>query len=324
MLVFNLNALEGMLVRKMKGKVIAASFFLIVVLIGYTVWDNQRITVAKQDIIIKHLPKELEGFSIVQITDLHEKEFGENQERLINAINSIHYDAIVFTGDMMKNNSENAVPFYTLIEGIENKQHALFVHGNTDPKSYRTFSSNLEKGKFVKDMESKGVRLLDSTYTVKRGNAHVQFVNFDWSLKTENKSKTSGSHLSNNKGYPEKETSDLVIGLNHFPVVDSHIDALLGDPSVTFRYYDLIMAGHYHGGQFRIPFFGALFVPEAWYEKSGLFPPQDRVKGLWEYKHIKQYVSAGLGSNGPIPFLNFRFFDSPEINVLTFKSGKTE
>jgi predicted MPP superfamily phosphohydrolase len=40
------------------------------------------------------------------------------------------------------------------------------------------------------------------------------------------------------------------------------------------------MAGHYHGGQFRIPFVGALFVLEAWYEKSGLFPPQDRVKGL--------------------------------------------
>ena len=313
-----------MLVRKMKGKVIAASFFLIAVVVGYTVWDNQRITIAKQDIIIKDLPKELEGLSIVQITDLHEKEFGENQERLINAINSIHYDAIVFTGDMMKNNSKNAVPFYTLIEGIENKQHALFVSGNTDPKSYRTSSGNLAKSEFIKNMENKRVRLLDSTYTVKRGNFHVQFVNFEWSLKTENKSKINENFLSKNENYPKKETSDLIIGLNHFPLVDSHIDALLRDPSVTFRYYDLIMAGHYHGGQFRIPFFGALFVPEAWYEKSGLFPPQDRVKGLWEYKHIKQYVSTGLGSNGPIPFLNFRLFDPPEINVLTFKNGKTE
>lgn len=313
-----------MLVRKMKGKVMAASFFLIVVLMGYTFWDNQRITIAKQDVIIEDLPKELEGFSIVQITDLHEKEFGKNQKRLINAINSIPYDAIVFTGDMMKNNSKNAVPFYTLIEGIENKQHALFVSGNTDPKSYRTSSGNLAKSEFIKNMENKRVRLLDSTYTVKRGNFHVQFVNFEWSLKTENKSKINENFLSKNKNYPKKETSDLIIGLNHFPLVDSHIDALLRDPSVTFRYYDLIMAGHYHGGQFRIPFFGALFVPEAWYEKSGLFPPQDRVKGLWEYKHIKQYVSAGLGSNGPIPFLNFRLFDPPEINVLTFKNGKTE
>ncbi len=313
-----------MLVRKMKGKVIAASFFLIVVVIGYTVWDNQRITIAKQEIIIKDLPKELEGFSIVQITDLHEKEFGENQERLINAINSIHYDAMVFTGDMMKNNSTNAVPFYTLIEGIENKRHALFVPGNTDPKSYRTSSNHLEKSEFVKHMEKKGVKLLDSTYTVERGNAYAQFVNFDWSLKTENKLEKNRNNLLKNKDYPKKETTNLIIGLNHFPVVDSHIDALLADPSVTFRYYDLIMAGHYHGGQFRIPFFGALFVPEAWYEKSGLFPPQDRVKGLWEYKHIKQYISAGLGSNGPIPFLNFRLFDSPEINVLTFKSGKAE
>jgi len=44
------------------------------------------------------------------------------------------------------------------------------------------------------------------------------------------------------------------------------------------------------------------------------------VKGLWEYKQTKQYVSAGLGTSDAIPFLKFRLFNPPEINVLTLKS----
>ena len=50
------------------------------------------------------------------------------------SINSIDYDAIIFTGDMLDNSElTKYTTFYSLIEGIENKEHALFVPGNTDP-----------------------------------------------------------------------------------------------------------------------------------------------------------------------------------------------
>ena len=83
--------------------------------------------------------------------------------------------------------------------------------------------------------------------------------------------------------------------------------------------YDLIVVGHYHGGQMRLPLLRALFVPKPWYERKGFSPPQDRVNGLWEFKQIKQYVSIGLGSSNAIPFLKFRLFNPPEMNVLTLK-----
>ncbi|KHE66951.1 hypothetical protein LD39_20070, partial [Halobacillus sp. BBL2006] len=120
------------------------------------------------------------------------------------------------------------------------------------------------------------------------------------------------------KGF-EKEDNEVLIALNHYPVIDERIDQLKGTTYYKFRDYDLIIAGHYHGGQIRIPFLGALIVPEAFYDFGGLFPPQDRVKGLWEYKGVKQYVSAGLGSSDAVGFLNFRLFNTPEINLLTLR-----
>ncbi|WP_431800724.1 metallophosphoesterase [Halobacillus andaensis] len=120
-------------------KVVRNMLIIIIVLIIssaiYITWDNQRIKVVEQTVEINELSSELEGFSILQITDLHEKTFGSNQEKLIESINGLDYDAIVFTGDMLNgSDSKNFEPFYTLIEGIENKDFAFYVPGNADPE----------------------------------------------------------------------------------------------------------------------------------------------------------------------------------------------
>lgn len=81
----------------------------------------------------------------------------------------------------------------------------------------------------------------------------------------------------------------------------------------------MVLAGHYHGGQWRIPFYGAVFVPDA-FSDVYLFPNQDEVKGLVTWGNTNEYVSAGLGANNRFKFLEFRLFNSPEINLLTLKS----
>ncbi|MCM3650403.1 metallophosphoesterase [Metabacillus litoralis] len=322
--------------RKAGGKVLLGLLLLFIVLVFYTVWDNNRIKVVEQDIVIENLADELEGYKILQITDLHEKVFGENQERLIEKINSIDYDVIVFTGDMLiSGTSDNYAPIYALLEGIDNKEHALFIPGNSDPKNY-VFDQdkNLKKHEFIEGMESRGVHLLESFHSVEKGSSHIHFVDFELSIldlqnrlpiPTEVKSARRSiiQHynllLDEMSKLESANDSDVLIALNHYPVVDARIDQIKNNPANIFREYDLIMAGHYHGGQIRLPFIGALFVPEPYYERSGLFPPQDRVKGLWEYKQTKQYVSAGLGSSQTVSFLKFRLFNPPELNVLTLK-----
>jgi predicted MPP superfamily phosphohydrolase len=332
------------LLRQLIKRGFAGLIILFIILIMYIIWDNNRITVVEQEIGINSLPEEFEGFKILQVTDLHEKEFGYKQKRLIDAINAIDYDAIVFTGDVLDGTrNKNFNSFYTLIEGIQNKENALFVPGNTDPGLYNNHSKNPnEKVSFYKGMEKRGVKLLESIYTVKRSSSAIRFAYFEWTIHDYKKE----IEIINRRDIPEDtplkpffdhqekiveelaeldkmNDSDVLVALNHYPVVDARIDHLIENPDFVFRNYDLIMAGHYHGGQIRLPFVGALFVPEAWYD-SGFFPPQDRVKGLWEYMETKQYVSTGLGSSDAISFLKFRLFTPPELNVLTLKQENND
>lgn len=322
---------------------IRISIGILVFLIGltvYTIWDNNRINVVEETIYIEDLPEDLRGFQILQITDLHEKMFGEEQEKLIQTINELEYDVAVFTGDMLDDEqSDNYDPTYLLLEGMDNLNDALFVPGNTDPEnSFTGPTYSAGKHEFIAGMDKRGVKKLDSVHTVNRGSASVHFVEFglslrDTSVELENLSEISSDEdLSENDEYrktlyeemseiDELTDEEILISLYHYPLVDVRIDIHKNDPSIVFRDYDLHIAGHYHGGQLRIPFYGALIVPEAYYDNYGLFPPRDRVEGFWEYDGLNQYISTGLGTSKAIGFLNFRLFNTPEINVLTLENS---
>ncbi|WP_164667434.1 metallophosphoesterase [Virgibacillus doumboii] len=320
--------------KKIGGRILLGILLAFVVLIVYTIWDNNRITITEQKVMIEDLPEQLKGFRILHVTDLHEKEFGNNQAKLIDAINAINYDAIVFTGDMLDSTqSTDFTSFYTLLEGITNKENAWFVPGNTDPYSYQ-FNPDIEKSEFIKGMEKRGVKLLESIDTAEIDGSEVHFVNFELAIVKDSEHvgisngvvtppyESNEKYIAHRKqlweGMEKIEDEKTVIALNHYPVVDARIDYIKNSSSKVLRDFDLIMAGHYHGGQIRLPFVGALFVPEPWYNNS-FFPPKDRVNGLWEYKQMKQYVSTGLGSSDSILFLKFRLFNPPEINLITLE-----
>lgn len=328
------------LVRRLIGMGLLSLFVFLVV---YTIWDNTRIKIVEQEIIIDNLPEELEGFTILQVTDLHEKKFGKNQKRLVDAINSIDYETVVFTGDILDGiDSKNYESFYSIIDSLKNKENVLYIPGNTDPLVFNgKLDKPFEKDNFIKGMEKRGVTYLESIYSIQTGTSSINFVPFELSIlkipggternlerlkpkyaTVEQYEEYQKELIENLENLDRGNDKDVIVALNHYPIVDARIDLLLNNPQYNFRDYDLIIAGHYHGGQIRIPFVGALFVPEPWYKNNGLFPPRDRVKGLWEYKNTKQYVSTGLGSSDAISFLKFRLFNPPEINVLTLNKGK--
>ncbi|MFD1705956.1 metallophosphoesterase [Siminovitchia sediminis] len=311
---------------------------MLLILIGlviYILWDNNRIVVRKENIVLDHLPEQLQGFSILQISDLHEKEFGKNNKRLIEQINSLEYDAIVFTGDMLDGaESDNYEYFYSLIEGIHNKELALFVYGNSDPPSYQT-APVFEKSEFIRGMEKRGVQFLETIETLEVDKAKIHFINFEWAIITnpEYIGRVNGTYRPSyhrhdkyldyqgglwdkTKNIEDIVSSDVTVALNHFPIAEPRVDYIQSDPNTEWRNFDLILSGHYHGGQIRLPFVGALYIPEPWYEPNSFYPPQDRVKGLWKYKTTFHYVSAGLGSSDAISFLEFRLFNPPEMNLL--------
>ncbi|MCT8138134.1 metallophosphoesterase [Anaerobacillus sp. CMMVII] len=311
---------------------------LFCVLIIFTFWNNNRIKIVEEEVKVYNLPIDLDGFTIVQLSDLHEKQFRKDQKKLIDTVNSLRYDAIVFTGDMLDGRkSKNYQPFYTLIEGLNNKETALFVPGNSDPAIYRL--NPFQKSDFIKGMEERGVKLLESVHSLYVGNSMLHFVEFELSIENKDLMLSQLERRLNRENEPHPEyfrhrkklfedlsqidelgSEGVLIALSHYPIVDKRLDLIASDSRFHLREFDLLIAGHYHGGQIRLPFFGALFVPESFSDRKGFFPPQNRVKGLWNYKGINQYVSAGLGSSDAIPFLNFRLLNPPEVNIIILKA----
>lgn len=321
-------------------KVSLILFGIIVMFMLYIYLDNNRIKVVEQDIIIDKLANDMADLTIVQLTDLHEKEFGKHQRRLVKKINALDYDVLVFTGDLLNEmDPSNDQSVYAILDGLDNKENILFVPGNSDPPSYK-LTPSFGKSNFVRGMEERGVHFLESFVTVEKDGLVVHFVNFEMAIIEDPEkigningvfkslhAQEEAYQIYQRKLWEELQaanildTTDVLIALNHYPVVDIRMDYIEYDPVTSLKAFDLIIAGHYHGGQIRLPFVGALFVPEPWYEPNSFFPPQDRVKGLWEYNGIKQYVSAGLGSSAEISFFKFRLFNPPEINVLTLKGS---
>lgn len=315
------------MLEEVRGKhIVLIVFIMCVAIIIYNYIDNNRVKVVKQDVIISNLPEEFENFTILQITDLQSKYFGNNQERLTKLINSQQYDFLVFTGDMGNIYDENNSAFIDLIEGINNKKYVFYIAGNSGPfvfeneglRFFYNSSRNLKKNNMADILESYGIHLMDQVYGLKRGD------NTLWI-----------SELITNREFNEKtnfqfNNGDIRIAITHYPMnesyyenqtaqwrMDDDIFSINNDNNIPI--YDLVLAGHYHGGQWRVPILGALFIPDI--NGSNFLPSRERVSGLTKWGDYKQYVSRGLGASGDYKFTRFRFFNTPEINLIKLVRG---
>lgn len=250
-------------------KTIMITTIVILSTIIYNTYDNNRIKIVEQNIKIENLPQSFNNFTILQITDLHGKYFGENQKKLVDKINSINYDMIAITGDIKNKHENNIDSFLDMMKGINNKEKVFFVMGNADDE------------KFKEDVKNSGCNMLENPYEFKRGNDSLWINKFVYTQPFE--------------------ANGVKIGLTHIP-----IESDMG--------YDLVISGHYHGGQYRIPFYGALFVPDI--NGNGFLPKQSEISGLVNRNGYVEYISRGLGSSSSIKALEFRLFNTPELNII--------
>lgn len=270
---------------KNKRKAVVLLILCIIIFsILYNIYNNSRINIIKQEIVIDDLPESFDGFTILQISDLHEKRFGKNQKRLLGKINKSNYDMIAITGDMQSMNSNDITPLLELLDGIKNKEYMFYVSGNHGP----IFSSELK---------DRGAISLEKPYEIKKGQDTMMVYDFYDGVKFKDDAKNFDS--------------DLVIGITHYPWHEKFYSTAID----TIGKYDLVLSGHYHGGQFRVPFYGALFIPDI--NGEGFFPKQSDVSGLNNYGGYNQYISRGLGASSDSIISRFRLFNTPEINLIT-------
>ena len=276
-----------MLFKKSKWIItLLTTLIFITAIVSYNIYDNNRIALVKEEIKIDNLPNSFNNFKILQLSDLHSKMFGDNQEILIDKINNLDYDAIAITGDMIDNDSDDNEPFIKLLKGIKNKEYVFYISGNHGPD-------------FSEELEALGCISLDKPYEIIKDNDKIIVFNFfdNFNFKDDI------------KAYENYTT----IGITHYPWDDSFYNNGAKD---KIGKYDLVIAGHYHGGQIRIPLLGALYIPNI--NKAEFFPKESNVSGYNVYGDYKQYISRGLGAS-KLGFTNFKFrlFNTPEINLIT-------
>lgn len=324
---------------------LAAVIVLLAGVIGYTAWDNQRIVVRRQEIVIDGLPENFDGYTILQISDLHGRVFGEGQSRLLAAIASVEHDMIAFTGDMNASMGTDdwldSAPIRALIEGLEG-QPMLWVDGNAGPFLMET-SYFIPTGRLINEGEAfaaMGLRMLTEPFAVTRGEDQIYFTpklcrsdlealdeidlwHMPWFLAWDEARQKAAKDWQERliRWYERLEGADeVLIAIDHYP--EQRYLADLTWEAEGHLDYDLMICGHNHGGQIRLPFIGALYVPTITSERGCFFPNQKDVMGLTEVCGIPQYISAGLGASSSFGMLGFRFLCPPEINAITLRCPK--
>ena len=119
------------------------------------------------------------------------------------------------------------------------------------------------------------------------------------------------------------QPEDIQIVLTHAPLTASYVRDLITwgakEEAFAMRYAGLILAGHYNGGQWRLPFLGPVYVPEL-----GWFPKNEGISGLSYLEGIPQYISPGLGSDPHYENMPGRVFNSPTMTLITLSRKATQ
>lgn len=221
------------------------------------------------------------------VTDLHGCYYGEGQKNLIAQINKMEPDVILLGGDIF----DDRQPW---------EHSEVFVAGITQYPSYYVTGNHEywtnQVDEILDILQSYGVDIIDGEHTLLEING--QFINLsgisdpDGELFQEQQ-ETSRAQLNDLEGQINQDFFSIL--LTHRPeLADTYQDYS----------YDLALAGHAHGGQWRIPFLiNGVYAPN-----QGLFP--DYAGGFYDLEHVNLIVSRGLARESTsIP----RIFNRPEL-----------
>ncbi len=270
---------------KLNKKVII--FLILLSVIGFALYQNNIIEKTYIEYSSERVPEDFNGYKIVHISDLHNKSFGKNQEKLLKKIEEISPDIIAITGDLIDRRKYNLEVALSFVKGAVDIAPVYYVSGN-----HEAWSGKYEE---IKDeLISLNVQVLDDEkISIHRKDEFIDIIGL----------KDPDFHTSN-------DLEDQLMNLseeNNFQILLSHRPELIN--LYSKEKIDLIFSGHAHGGQFRLPFIGGIIAPD-----QGLFP--EYTSGLYVKDKSTLIVSRGLG-NSIIPL---RLFNQPEIIVLTIKN----
>lgn len=261
-----------------------------VALVLFSSWQNSMLTVTEYSYKSDKIGNISEGFTIVQISDLHNKNYGKKQKRLIEKISALEPDIIVITGDIADSSHTYIPKAIEFGEEAAKIADTYYVTGNHE---YRF--GNEEFDSLMNSLEQVGViRLNDESVDISANGGRFVLTGFD-----------------DNSLY-DMENECPKLAADRLNVVLAHEPQFIEDYS-NYGNIDLVLSGHAHGGQFRLPFIGAVFAPD-----QGFNP--EYTEGMHKMGDTTMIVSRGVG-NSAFPL---RLFNYPEIVKITIESEKAD
>lgn len=266
------------------------------VLITWIIWGNGALTVEEIVITSKRIPTPFTGFRMVQVSDLHHCSFGEDNQTLLDMIQKAKPDIIVLTGDFVDSRHTDLAVALAFAKQSVKIAPTYYVTGNHEARitEWQTFAAKL-KILGVKILENETVQLERDDAVITLAGVHDPMFQED---------ALPGASGVGTQTEMAETISDLHLSPNTYTVLLSHRPELF-DVYVANN-VDLVLTGHAHGGQIRLPFIGGLVAPG-----QGLFPKYDA--GLFEKDDTKMIVSRGLGNS----IFPLRINNRPQLVVIT-------
>lgn len=270
---------------------------LLLVLAGAElVWSNCALTVSRYTV---QSEKVSGSFRVVFLSDLHGREFGADNRRLLKKIAAEEPDLIVLAGDIFNENADTdeIECMCGFIRRAAEIAPVYFCLGNHEQSYLSRHDGNLPER-----IRESGATVLDGTWldTEINGTA-VRIGGYMGYYRTPHLTTWDPAQIDRyNRFFDEFEDTDrFKLLINHIPTNWVDWDYIHTCP------VDLVLSGHYHGGVVRIPIREqGLFAPYI-----GWFPPY--TKGMFEGKQATCILTTGLaGSRVP------RVFNPPEIAVV--------
>lgn len=258
--------------------------FLIILIFILILWSRyistKGLCVREYAVYSDKLPSNFNGFKIVHFSDLHYKStiFEKELKKLVNDINEVKPDIVVFTGDLIEKrediNDEDLKVLVKYLNKIDARISKYAVKGNHD-------YANTYFDEVFNETDFK-ILVNSSELIYYNGNTPIYLVGLDDDLKGN----IDYSIINNPDNY-------YSILLTHEPDIYDNVKS---------SNFDLVLAGHSHNGQIRIPLFGAVY----------------KVKGAKKYydEHYildktEMFISGGLGTSK----YKFRFLNKPSYNL---------
>ena len=278
-----------------KKRVLIVSVLVILCLGIWTLWGNIALEVNEYEIVSDRLPEAFAGFRIAQVSDLHNKDFGEGYGQLLTLLSEINPDIIVVTGDLIDSRQTDLDVALEFAWQAGKIARVYYVSGNHEARvpEYEDLKTGLVKA---------GVVILENQKVeITREGESITLMGIDDPSFQEDYLFGDSESVARQAIEDLKNESDgYTILLSHRPeLFDLYVETEM----------DLVFSGHAHGGQFRLPFIGGLVAPN-----QGFFPEYDA--GQFAENTTSMIVSRGIG-NSIIPI---RFNNRPEIVIVKLKT----